>query len=159
MLHFGPRQLSIFMLLLYIIVLAVLKCVDRSEPNQHSSDGDNREMAEILTGKFKLTCLVSSTRPVLWICQISHLHLAVQWTKTWKIQNWLWPVSCNTICWFGSLQSTHLKTVYIILCISKILMYLFYTQQHFKIKRSSPGFIKPVRKMRHIGAYPMNGWS
>ena len=56
--HFGSRQLSIIMLLLYIIILAVLKCFDESEPDQHSSDGDEPEMTNILTGKSTSSCLI-----------------------------------------------------------------------------------------------------
>ena len=56
--HFGTRQLWIFMLLLDIAIFAVQKCIYWSEPSQHTSSENNREIAKKLTGRPSLSlCL------------------------------------------------------------------------------------------------------
>jgi len=52
--HFGIRQLLLFMLLLYIAVLAVLKYLDLSTPNPRSSERNSRDMTRNSTaGKYR----------------------------------------------------------------------------------------------------------
>jgi len=52
--HFGKRRLLILVLLLYVAVLVILKCLDLSRPSQRGG-ADSREMTENSTSKS--TCL------------------------------------------------------------------------------------------------------
>ena len=73
MLHFGRRQLLLIILLMYMVVLALLKCLDLSKRDQRGS-ADNQQVAKDSSGKSTSIVILAEVYDKYLISALNQCH-------------------------------------------------------------------------------------